>query len=124
MMRYVAGIAAALAVAAAATAGVARAATAPAVQWCGTGVSTADLADAVAGPQIHVIYAIPSDGVDRFPLISTGISTDLTAGVSWWQRQDFSRAPRFDLAARVPFALELRDQVDDRGLHGEHRAQR
>jgi hypothetical protein len=113
MMRYVAGIAAALAVAAAATAGVARAATAPAVQWCGTGVSTADLADAVAGPQIHVIYAIPSDGVDRFPLISTGISTDLTAGVSWWQRQDFSRAPRFDLAAFPCFpslgALDISD---------------
>jgi hypothetical protein len=98
-MRSAAAIAVALAVAGALTTGVARAATAPPVQWCGTGPAAKDLPDAVAGPQVHVIYAFPSDGTDRFGVISSGIATDLSAGVAWWQARDFSRAPRFDLAA-------------------------
>jgi hypothetical protein len=98
-MRSAAAIAVALAIAAALTAGVARAATAPPVQWCGPSPAAKDLPDAVAGPQVHVIYAVPSDGTDRFGLISSGIATDLSAGVAWWQARDFSRAPRFDLAA-------------------------
>jgi len=97
--RYAAGFAAAVVVAAAASAGAARAATAPPVTWCGTDVATTDRPDAVSGRQVHVIYAIPSDGVDRFALLGTGISTDLAAGAAWWQRQDFTRVPRFDLAA-------------------------
>jgi hypothetical protein len=112
-MRYAAGVVTALAVAAAATAGVARASTAPPVGWCGTDVATTDRPDAVAGPQVHVIYAVPSDGVDRFAIFGTGISTDLTAGAAWWQRQDSSRVPRFDLAAFPCFpslgALDISD---------------
>src|SRR5437764_14085359 len=98
-MRSAAAIAAALAVACAATAGVARAAAAPEVQWCGSAPAPTDLPDAVAGPQIHVIYAVASDAPDRFGLLSSGISTDLAAGAAWWQARDFSRVPRFDLAA-------------------------
>jgi hypothetical protein len=112
-MRYAAGVVSVLAVAASATAGIARAATAPPVAWCGTDVATADRPDVVAGRQVHVIYAIPSDGVDRFALFGTGISTDLTAGAAWWQRQDPTRVPRFDLAAVSCFpslgALDISD---------------
>jgi hypothetical protein len=98
-MRYAAAIAVAFAAVGAGMPGAARAATAPPVQWCGPGPAATDLPDAVAGSQIHVIYAIASDAPDRFGLISSGISTDLTAGAAWWQTRDFSRAPRFDLAA-------------------------
>jgi hypothetical protein len=78
---------------------LARASTAPPVAWCGTASAATDRPDAVAGRQIHVIYAVPSDGVDRFADVGPGITTDLAAVVVWWQRQDYSRAPRFDLAA-------------------------
>ncbi len=112
-MRYAAAIVATLAAAGVATAGAARAATAPPVQWCGTGPVATDQPDVVAGPQIHVIYASPTNGPDRFGAISSGISTDLTAGVAWWQARDFSRAPRFDLAAFPCFpslgALDISD---------------
>ena len=112
-MGYTAVIAAALAIAAAATAGAARAAVAPPVQWCGTDLATTDRPDAVAGRQVHVIYATPNDGVDRFSLLGTAISTDLGAGAAWWQRQDFTRVPRFDLAAFPCFpsigALDISD---------------
>ena len=57
-MRYAAAIVATLAAAGVATAGAARAATAPPVQWCGLGPVATDQPDVVAGPQIHVIYAL------------------------------------------------------------------
>jgi hypothetical protein len=83
------------------------------VTWCGTDVAATDRPDAVAGRQVHVIYAIPSDGVDRFALFGSGISTDLSAGAAWWQRQDPTRVPRFDLAASSCFpslgALDISD---------------
>lgn len=97
--RYAAATGAALAIAVCATAGVARAATAPPVQWCGPDAAATDRPDAVAGRQVHVVYAIPSDGVDRFGLFASAISTDLTAVSAWWQHQDPTRGPRFDLAA-------------------------
>jgi hypothetical protein len=90
---------AALGLFAAAGPSLARASTAPPVSWCGTAPATADRPDAVAGRQVHVIYALPSDGVDRFADVGPGITTDLAATVSWWKQQDFTRAPRFDLAA-------------------------
>lgn len=79
--------------------GLARAATAPNVSWCGTDVSTTDRPDIVAGKQVHVIYAYPSDGVDRLGQLATGISTDLAAVETWWQGQDYTRNVRFDLAS-------------------------
>jgi hypothetical protein len=78
---------------------LARASTAPFVPWCGAAPATTDRPDAVAGRQVHVIYALPSDGVDRFADVGPGITTDLAAVVVWWQHQDYTRAPRFDLAA-------------------------
>jgi hypothetical protein len=79
--------------------GLARAATAPNVPWCGTDVSTTDRLDIVAGRQVHVIYAYPSDGVDRLGQFATGISTDLGAVEGWWEGQDATRDIRFDLAS-------------------------
>ena len=91
-------VVAALGLIAAAGPSLARASTAPFVPWCGTAPATTDRPDAVAGRQVHVIYALPSDGVDRFADVGPGITTDLAAVVVWWQQQDFTRAPRFDLA--------------------------
>lgn len=36
--------------------------------------------------------------MDRFADVGPGITTDLAAVVAWWQHQDYTRAPRFDLA--------------------------
>src|SRR5256886_9390798 len=73
--------------------------TAPPVQWCGTDQAATDRPDVVTGRQIHVVYAYPSDGPDRFGIFGSGISTDLAAIDHWWRGQDYSRTPRFDLAA-------------------------
>lgn len=98
---------AALAVAAALPA-VARAGT-----WCGgIAESASDRPDAVAALSWHVVYAYPSDGVDRFPQLVEPIVADLAAIDAWWRAQDATRAIRWDLAefpgcgAGVP-ALDL-----------------
>jgi hypothetical protein len=68
--------------------------------WCGTDESATDrLPDALAAQQIHVIYAIPSDGQDAFATDAPRIVADLAALDGWWEDQDPTRAPRFDLAA-------------------------
>jgi hypothetical protein len=68
--------------------------------WCGsTEASTDRLPDTVAGAQVHVVYAIPSDGEDAFADRATGIVDDLVALDGWWQREDPTRTPRFDLFA-------------------------
>jgi hypothetical protein len=55
--------------------------------------------DAFPGYQVHVIYAIPADGSDRFLERATGIARDLAAVDGWWQAQVSDRTPRFDLAS-------------------------
>ncbi len=68
------------------------------VRWCGSDVSQTDrLRDRVGGPQIHVLYASPSDGEDRFTQLASPLATDVASIVAWWRREDPSRAPRFDL---------------------------
>ncbi len=67
--------------------------------WCGTGESSVDLPDIVTGPQIHVIYAIPSDGTDNFGAAASLVADDVASITSWWQGQDSTRVPRFDTAA-------------------------
>jgi len=65
--------------------------------WCGTGVTAADrLPDALGGQQIHVVYAVPSDGPDRFVATATGIATDIATIDAWWRREDPTRTIRFD----------------------------
>jgi hypothetical protein len=68
--------------------------------WCGTsGFPTDRLPDAVSAQQIHVVYAIPSDGQDAFAEDAQRIVDDLGALDDWWHREDSTRTPRFDLYA-------------------------
>lgn len=64
--------------------------------WCGTGESPADLQDVVTGPQIHAIYATPSDGADTFATVAPRLADDLASITTWWQGQDSTRIPRID----------------------------
>ena len=69
-------------------------------RWCGTAPSAADrLPEAVAGSQVHVIYAFPSDGADATAARAEQIVTDLSFGDTWWRGQDPTRTIRFDLFA-------------------------
>ena len=52
-----------------------------------------------APEQIHVVYAIPSDGPDRFNAYASPIASDAAAIDAWWRGQDPSRSWRFDLFA-------------------------
>ena len=83
-----------------------------AVPWCGNDQLSTDRPDVVGGRKIHVIYAIPADGVDRFAETASAITTDLAAITDWWRREDPSHAPRWDLFAFPgcgpgPAALDL-----------------
>lgn len=75
----------------------AEAAVAP-VRWCGNDQAQGDrVPDRAGGSQIHVVYAIPADGEDRFAALGSGLATDVAAIDAWWRREDPARAPRFDL---------------------------
>ena len=68
--------------------------------WCGADAVADDRRpDAVGGRQIHVVYAFPSDGADRFTELAGPITSDVTAMDAWWRREDPTRTPRFDLFA-------------------------
>jgi List-Bact-rpt repeat protein len=68
--------------------------------WCGTDAASADREpDAAAGRQVHVVYAVPADGQERFASFASAIATDVGAIDSWWRTQDPTRTPRFDLYA-------------------------
>jgi hypothetical protein len=68
------------------------------IAWCGNDVVAGDRQpDGVAGYQVQVVYAIPSDGADRFAALAPQIASDVNAIDDWWRRQDPARAPRFDL---------------------------
>jgi len=75
----------------------APAARAASVPWCGSGEPTADVADAVNAFEWHIVYATPSDGVDRFESYAPRIAGDAAALSGWWVGQDATRRPRFDL---------------------------
>lgn len=66
--------------------------------WCGTGESSSDLPDLVTGPQIHAVYAVPSDGADTFATGAPLLADDLASITAWWQGQDSTRIPRIDVA--------------------------
>jgi hypothetical protein len=68
-----------------------------AAPWCGT-VGSDDRAPAVAGPQIRLVYVVPSDGEDRSSTIVPQMSADVDAIEAWWQAQDPTRTARFDRA--------------------------
>jgi hypothetical protein len=72
---------------------------ASAATWCGTDQTAGDRPDVVAGPQVRLVYAYPSDGADAFPAYASELVSDAETGEAWWRGQDPTRAPRFDLAA-------------------------
>jgi hypothetical protein len=69
--------------------------------WCGGSAerSTNRPDTSLSSPNlIHVTYAVPADGADRFATLVNAIKTDVDAIGVWWAGQDASHAPRFDLA--------------------------
>lgn len=85
----------------------AGAGTAGAAAWCGT-TTTQDRAPVLTGRSIRVIYAYPSDGVDRGAEVAPRISADVDEIAAWWHVQDPLREPRFD---RVAFACGLQADI-------------
>lgn len=78
--------------------------------WCGTDRSSANRTpdlDTGSPYRIHVVYAIPSDGQDRFGTLASEIATDVGTIDEWWRGQDSTRTPRFDLFAFPNCASEL-----------------
>lgn len=69
---------------------------APPTRWCGVATSS-DQPDVVSAFLVHVVYAVPADVPDRFAERSLPILGDLAAVEAWWQAQDPTRSPRFDL---------------------------
>jgi hypothetical protein len=67
--------------------------------WCGSGETAADRPDVVTAQQIHAVVAVPSDGADTFAADAGAVADDVATIDSWWQSQDPTRVPRFDLAA-------------------------
>jgi Divergent InlB B-repeat domain len=64
--------------------------------WCGTGITATDRLPDQSGRQFHAIYAVPSDGPERFVAAANEIATDLATVEAWWQREDPARTLRFD----------------------------
>jgi Divergent InlB B-repeat domain len=69
-----------------------------AAPWCGT-TTTKDRPPSVAGRSIRVVYAYPSDGLDRSAQLAGRISADIDEIDAWWRGQDALREPRFDRAS-------------------------
>jgi hypothetical protein len=83
-----------------------RAPASAAATWCGT-PSPVDLApNALAGFPVHWIYAIPSDGPDRFATFAHAMQADAETIDAWWRREDPTRAPRNDVA-RLQCGVQL-----------------
>lgn len=66
--------------------------------WCGSGESSVDRPDAIAGPQIHAIWVEPADSPDTFATGAPKLADDLASLSSWWVGQDPTRTPRIDNA--------------------------
>lgn len=68
------------------------------VRWCGTDAAGADRKpEGSSGRQVHVVYAIPAGGADRFASLASLIASDVAGIDAWWRGQDPARSPRFDL---------------------------
>ena len=74
--------------------------------WCGAATQQDLVPNATAGYAVHWIYAIPSDGVDRFSTFASTMQTDAELIDAWWRGQDSTRTPRDDLA-RLPCGTQL-----------------
>ncbi|HZT90860.1 MAG TPA: hypothetical protein VFA05_02375 [Gaiellaceae bacterium] len=66
--------------------------------WCGSGETSVDRADVVTGAQVHAIVVDPADSADTFVADANRLADDVASMLSWWQSQDPTHVPRFDLA--------------------------
>lgn len=66
--------------------------------WCGTGASALERPDVTTGDQVHAIVAVPADGPDNFAADANVLADDVATMTAWWQAQDPTRVPRFDMA--------------------------
>jgi hypothetical protein len=82
------------------------------VPWCGSGEQTSDVPDAVSAFEWHMVYAMPSDGVDRFASYAPRFAGDAAGMSNWWLTQDSTRRPRFDLVDAPGCASEPYGRVD------------
>jgi hypothetical protein len=82
------------------------------IPWCGSGEPTTDLPDAVSAFEWHIVYALPSDGVDRFASYAPRFAGDVATLSNWWLTQDSTRSPRFDLVAAPGCSSEPYGRVD------------
>jgi hypothetical protein len=73
-------------------------ATRHAATWCGT-AATSDRPAVGTGYPIRVFYGMPSDGADNSAAVAPSISDWIDQIDAWWQREDPSRLPRFDMYA-------------------------
>jgi Divergent InlB B-repeat domain len=85
-----------------------------AATWCGT-PSQSDLTpNTLAGHPVHWIYAVPSDGADRFSTFGSVMQTDAEEIDAWWRREDPTRTPRNDLTQ-----LQCGQQLDLTSLRAQ-----
>jgi uncharacterized repeat protein (TIGR02543 family) len=70
----------------------------PPLRWCGSDTASYDRKpDARGGRQIHLVYAFPNDGLNRFSSeVASVMASDVWESDTWWRRQDPTRAPRWD----------------------------
>ena len=83
-----------------------RAPQSAAATWCGTPTQVDLAPNTVAGFPVHWMYALPSDGADRFATYANAMQTDAEAIDAWWRREDPSRTPRNDLTS-LPCGQQL-----------------
>ena len=99
---------------------------AQAATWCGTPASSDRAPQAAAGFSVHLVYAIPSDGVDQLATWANAMQTDAESADAWWRREDPARSLRFDTFAfpcgtqldittlRLPVTGAVLDPIDGR----------
>ena len=61
-----------------------------------TGRATVDQPDDVSGPQVHVVYALPSDGVDRSLDVDGTLAESVGSFQAWLEDQTGGRSLRLD----------------------------
>ena len=64
--------------------------------WCGA-TATSDRPPVATGYPIRVFYGVPADGADDSATVAPMISDWIDQIDAWWQREDPSRQPRFDM---------------------------
>ena len=64
--------------------------------------STEDVADEAAGKQVHAVYAVPRDGIDRQLDVNGTIANEIASFQSWLQGQTGGAPLRIDTAGNGP----------------------